>query len=318
MTTRLRTPTDDTAIVEIQRTSRPWFRPTSVEEFRWRIDPANSGPDEIAEWWVATQDGTVLGYGVVSKMHVERKDTYGGDIDVDISHRNQGIGSRLHELVMERATYHGARRMYAAVAEGDPESLSFAERRGFSKTSRAWRFSRLTVAEANLEGYEGLIDKLKLEGIDIKSMAEPGMNEEAMLRRLYHMVFDAGRDIPMSEPFTPPPYEVWLKWQNAPGGAPEQRWFALDGDRPVGLAVLGRGGDDAAFNDTTAVDRKYRGRGIAKGLKLKTIEFARDNGIANIFTSNDYENKPMLAINIPMGYKEVPSKLELMRDLSDS
>jgi GNAT superfamily N-acetyltransferase len=71
----------------------------------------------------------------------------------------------------------------------------------------------------------------------------------------------------------------------------------------------------AAGNGLTAVDADYRGRGIARALKFKTIEWARENGIETIYTENDLENHRMLAINVSLGYKPLPPEVELVKDL---
>jgi len=50
-------------------------------------------------------------------------------------------------------------------------------------------------------------------------------------------------------------------------------------------------------------------------LKLKTIKWARSKGLDQILTGNDMENQHMLSINIPLGYKAIPARLEVVRDL---
>jgi GNAT superfamily N-acetyltransferase len=71
----------------------------------------------------------------------------------------------------------------------------------------------------------------------------------------------------------------------------------------------------AAGNNLTGVDPVYRGRGIARALKLKTIEWAREHDVESIYTQNDIENRRMLAINISLGYKPLPTEVEMVKDL---
>src|SRR5262249_49005481 len=157
------------------------------------------------------------------------------------------------------------------------------------------------VQSANLAGYDGAVERVEEGGLPIKTLAEIGMDNEPFLRSLHRMSFESARDIPSSEQLTEFPYDQWLRFMNAPGNAPEQTWVALDGDQPVGVATLSRRGDVSAFNNYTGVARAYRGRGIAMALKLKTIEWARANGIEYIYTGNDVDNERMLSINIPLG-----------------
>ena len=73
-------------------------------------------------------------------------------------------------------------------------------------------------------------------------------------------------------------------------------WLALDAGRVVGLEQMRLRGNGFAENGFTAADRSYRGRGIARALKTRQIEWARHNGIMHIVTWNDASNAPMLAV----------------------
>jgi GNAT superfamily N-acetyltransferase len=316
ITIRLREEADDPEIVSIRNEARPWLPPTSIDEYRWQADPANSPPNEINERWVAEADGTVVGlYAFGESSFIAREHTFGGSIGVAEAHRGRGFGDRLYHHLMDRAVALGATRIYAQVSEDNHVAAAFAEKRGFSKSGRATRLSRLIVEEANLDGYDGLVERLESEGITFKTMADVGMDDEPALRRLHEFLLISARDVPSSEEFGGIPFDVWLKWISAPNSMPEQSWIAYDGDRPVGVGSLSRRGETAAFNDYTGVDREYRGRGVARALKLKTIESARENGMDSIFTANDFENKPMLSINVPLGYQAVPAEVEIVKDL---
>jgi GNAT superfamily N-acetyltransferase len=130
------------------------------------------------------------------------------------------------------------------------------------------------------------------------------------------MVFESIRDVPSSEEWEPYPYGLWLRYiLNAPGMSPEHYWVALDGRRPVGVATLRRHGPHVADNDYTGVDRAYRGRGVARALKLRTIRWAQENGVDSIVTGNDVDNRRMLDINIRLGYRPLPGSVEMVKEL---
>lgn len=311
-----RTAADDPALVRIRNEARPWFPPMSLEEYRWQADPANSPADEVIERWVARVEGEIVGLYVLSEMSgIERDNTYVANIGVIGKHRAAGIGSALYDHMLERARRHTCTRLYGQVSRDHDDAQAFLQRRGFAKTGRAHRMSRLVIDEANTTGYDRIEQALASGNIKIKTLADPGMSDESMLREIHRLTFESARDIPSTEAFNGPPFEMWMKWMSAPGNSLDQQWIALDGDRPVGTASVSRRGDDSSFNDYTGVDREYRGRGIARALKFKTIRWARANGIKTMFTANDYENQPMLSINIPLGYVEVPAELEMVKDL---
>jgi GNAT superfamily N-acetyltransferase len=87
------------------------------------------------------------------------------------------------------------------------------------------------------------------------------------------------------------------------------------GSHPVGLARLRRQGNRAALNAFTAVDPDYRGRGIARALKLRTVLWARENGVEHLYTGNDAENRRMLDINLRLGYQPLSGSIELVREV---
>jgi GNAT superfamily N-acetyltransferase len=66
------------------------------------------------------------------------------------------------------------------------------------------------------------------------------------------------------------------------------------------------------------VDPAYRGRGIARALKLKTVEWAREHGVEFIFTANDAQNQRMLSINSSLGYRPLPASIDLVKELPGS
>jgi GNAT superfamily N-acetyltransferase len=264
---------------------------------------------------VAEADGNVLGHAVLSeRWTAERKNVYYAFVGVDPGNHGRGIGSRLYQEVIQQATEVGAERVYGEIQEGHREAEEFATRRGFRFTGHAEQMSRLDVHAANLEGYEGIEERIRSEGIRILSLAEGGPTDEGLLRGLYEVDIESSKDIPTSEPWSGFPYDIWLKHFSAPGASPEAYWLAMDGDRPVGMALLERRGPNAAFNGYTGVLRAYRGRGVARGLKWKTIEWARQNGVDFIYTGNHVDNARMLAINVRLGYQPLPRFREVLKD----
>ena len=112
------------------------------------------------------------------------------------------------------------------------------------------------------------------------------------------------------------PYEMFVKELLAPTIAADRIWVALSGEDPVGIAVLMVKGMNGG-NGITGVARAVRGRGIARCLKLKTIEWSKANSIEAICTENDIENKRMLDINIRLGYVPLPSALSIVKELKE-
>ena len=308
-------PTDIPATLELYNGLRPERPPMTVEEYNLHVRELTG---QRYESWVAELGGRIVGdFDLFEAAWDATPDTFllYGEVHEDF--REKGIGSHLHETMEERARAIGVRRVYTEAIETMPESISFLERRGWTRTGRTDQPSRLRVADANLDGFAGVEERLSREGIHITTLADMGADDAAFLHALQDMEFRVERDIPGSEPRVQEPYEQWLHRQlEGPAGrSPRLFWIAMHGDRPVGIARLRLTPGNSAGNGLTGVDPEYRGRGIARALKLKTVEWAREHGIEFVFTANDVENSRMLAINTSLGYRPLPASIELVKDL---
>ncbi len=308
-------PGDIPATLEIFNRLRPWRPAMTIEEYNQHFRELEG---KRYEAWVADLNGQVVGdFDLFEARSFSQPETFilYGEVHEDF--RNQGIGSRLHTAMEHQARAVGARRIYTEAVETMPEAIDFLEHRGWVRTGREDRPSRLTVADASLDGFTGVEERLRGEGIRITTLAEIGTEDEAFLHAVHEMEFRAEQDMPSSEPHALDPFELWLQRQlEGPGRSLETFWIALDGDRPVGVARLRRQSGGASGNSLTAVDPDYRGRGIARALKLKTIEWARWHHVRHIHTANDAENRRMLAINVSLGYQPLPADIEMVKDVT--
>jgi len=312
---RPRTPDDDQAIVGIWHRIRPQFPEPTVEDYRHEI--ATIPPTARAEFPVAEQEGEIVGAGELYDMFwAEEPGRVGIGVVVLPDRWCRGIGSRLYDCLLMRAREWGGSKLYGNIQEGDEHAERFVLARGFTRTDHAHRMSRLDVRNANLDGYAGLEEQLRREGLRIATLAELGAGDEEVLRRVYALDMETARDVPSSEEHKDVPYQTWQVYRlEAPGASPESIWLALDGERPVGIAALRRQGRNAAWNSFTGVLRDYRGRGVARALKRRTIDWSRRNGVDFIYTGNDVTNKRMLAVNIRLGYQPLPAFLEVVKQL---
>ena len=313
MRIRRSTPEDHAAVVDIYNRIHFDSMPLGLDEYRQYLTSAPAGT--TLESWVGENDGRVVGGLDISELwYAKSSGAFRIYVDVDPERTGRGIGSALYRHLTERAAELRIERMYVEVREDDEKSLRFASSRGFQPTGRVERHSRLVVAEANLDGFEGLEEGLARDGVTIRTLAEIGQ-DETCLRALHHMSEVSSQSMPRSEAIEERPFEYWLnntmRW---PGNSPEWCWIAVESRRPVGLARLRRQGN-AAFNAYTCVDREYWGRGIARALKRRTILWARESGIEHLFAGNDADNRRMLDINLRLGYRLLPGDVEMVREV---
>lgn len=314
MVIRARRPEDDAALVALLNDLHAPLPAATVEEFRAEI--ALVPPGYHAEILVAEQEGRIVGYGRALEMFwTGGPGTFAAGIGVAPPWREQGIGSALSARLLASLTGWGAERLHTDVREDRPAGMAFARRHGFVESGHIARLSWLEVDAATLDGYADLADRLGREGVRVRQLAALGAEDEGTLRAIHTMQMAAAADEPTAEPFSVP-FGQWREMmRGTPGLSPETIWVALAGERPIGLTMLRRQGARDGYQFGMGVDRAYRGRGVARLLKLRQIEWAREHGVEALYTSNDINNPRMYDINVRLGYQPLPALVHLTRDL---
>ena len=146
------------------------------------------------------------------------------------------------------------------------------------------------------------------EGIEVVTAEErPGLWEACFDRFGRESLADFAVDTPL---------EVTLdRWTRVWLGEP--MFLALHDGEVVGCAGLGLDADDPtrAENALTAVRRDWRGRGIAVHLKQRTLAWAAEHGIAEVYTWTQDGNAAMRALNTRLGYATTRTGIQMARTL---
>ena len=200
------------------------------------------------------------------------------------------------------ASERGVGELEVPVSGNDPESLSFARRRGFSEERRE----------------VGLV--LSLAGISPPRVQPPAGIEivtwaqrPELARGMYEVDLEAHPDIPGFEDVAVEPFEDWMAHQmQRPADSPEATFIALAGAEVVGFAKLSLTAPAAAGHAMTAVKRAWRGRGIARALKVTEITWALANGYTELHTSNEERNAPIKRLNARLGYRPGIGRIHLV------
>ena len=240
-------------------------------------------------------------------------------LEVDPAWQHHGIGSALFDRLLAELTNWGADLVRTEAPSLRPAAIAFLEHRGFCEWRRRWE-SSLDVATANVERLVEAHERVLSSGIAITTYAD---EETRRGKRLAHEVYAAdtlfGSDEPAqavddgSESMS---FERFAATQlDSPDVLPSAHFLALDEERIVGVSRLRRDSKhaDVLYQELTGTDPEYRGRGIAQALKLRTIQFARENGFRQIRTSNDSTNAPMLHINDTIGFQRKAPTIILER-----
>ena len=277
---------DELAALEVYNTVWPHDAVTidAVHAFR------DSAQDYIA--YLVRDDGVVLGCGV-GAVFAYRARRVVALITVLAGHRRRGAGAALYEAISMWASERGAGELEVSVSGNDPESLSFAERRGFTEERRE---VGLVLSLAGLSPPQ----VQPPAGIEIVTWAQ----RPELARGMYEVDLETHPDIPGFEDIAAEPFEDWMAHNmRRPTDSPEATFIALAGEEVVGLAKLSLTAPAAAGHAMTAVKRAWRGRGIARALKAAEINWALANGYTELHTSNEERNAPINRLNARLGYR---------------
>ncbi|MDF2627876.1 MAG: family N-acetyltransferase [Symbiobacteriaceae bacterium] len=240
--------------------------------------------------------GQISGFGEAFRYPNTKVGKFYLTVVVDRHARRTGLGSALLGRVEAFAVGQGGDYFVGCVRDDDPVSLAFGHKRGY-ETQRHGFLSRLDLTTWDGAPFAGLLTAVRAGGIRLALMAELGPEAE---QRLYELMSRTMTDLPGYEAAQ---FMSFATWQNAfirrPGA--ENIVVALDGDRFIGVTIMNKT-DEGLYTAHTSVDRDYRGRHIALGLKLFSIDLARERGVTVMTAGNDSLNAPMIAVNRKLGY----------------
>jgi len=256
---------------------------------------------------VAWSDGEPAGSGFAA-IQPQRPDVVVVLLTVLAEARRRGAGTALYETVSDWTRERGLDVLEAVVSDEDPESLAFAERRGFAEDRRE-KGVALPLAEIEPPPVE------PPEGIEIVSWAE----RPDLARGIYEVALEASPDVPGWEDELVEPFEDWLvNDMQGVGDKPEATFLAVDGDEVVGYAKfsLTAAQPKTAHHDLTGVKRSWRGHGIARALKATQIRWAKEHGYDELQTRNDERNAPIRHLNREFGYRPTIGRIYLRGPLA--
>ena len=268
----------------------PGERCDTVAEMR-----AQDSPDRLL--LLATIDGTVVGSGIA-----DRSDSAGGAFvapRVLSEHRRRGVGTALLAALTDHAATLGLPEVRAMV--DDERSLGFAQHVGFVEVDRQ-------VEQVRTIGDEPTPSPLPA-GVDVLTLDQHPDLWAACYERFGR---EALADFAVFEPLQISAEQWNTRWAGDP------MFLALYDGEVIGCAGLDRDTDrpERGENALTAVRRDWRGRGIASHLKRRTLRWAADEGLTEIYTWTQAGNTSMLRLNEHLGYVTGQTSITLTRPLS--
>ncbi len=222
------------------------------------------------------------------------------------------------ELLVEMFTWignlaeaEGSRLLLAYCGEDEPEMLEALAAVDYrpERTEKVWELDLKTNGRRLVAEADEARDRMAAAGIHSTTLV--GWPDPQRLRKLYELSERTIQDVPHTLTIVREAFEDFEKRVKAPDRPHDRFWIARDGDRPVAMSYLKYPpvrGD--VWTGYTCTDPDYRGRGLARGIKLQTLAQAVELGVPFVCTDNDSENAPMLHINERLGYRRRPGFVE--------
>jgi GNAT superfamily N-acetyltransferase len=276
-------------------------------------------PERLHVAWVAVEDDAIVGYGYLEEPGVAAMPgRLRIRVLVDPARRRRGVGSSLCAALIELARGLGSTELVTEAQAGEPQAQRFLTQRGFAEYHRRQegRLDLSTVDPATIaHGIDVQTDAFFPTGVRIATYRQLQLAVADAPRRLYGLDTTLWADVPFGLTGSIPTFEQYQVLELAdPDFLPAATFIALDGERWIGIGAL-MSGRDYLLNSMTGVVRDWRGRGLARWLKLHTIRCAFERGAPEIRTFNDSVNEAILALNRSLGFRVAAVERRYRREL---
>ncbi len=227
--------------------------------------------------------------------------------------QRQSIGTQLWQKLLEAVAAYNPISISASTRE-DCFGLEFLKKRGLLEKMRTWE-NRIEVQDFDPSPYGNLKHQLETQAIQILSAAQLQNLHPDFALRYYQLNTDTEHDVPRAYTATVPTFKEWKSVNlQSPKVLLEGTFMALHGLEYVGMSQLFKSDSDYLTIGLTGVRREYRAKHIALALKVACLEWAKNNGYAEIRTWNDSHNQAILALNKKLGFTQCPAWIECIKE----
>ena len=283
----------------------------------WAEADRNRNPKCKFQRWVAFEGSHIVGFSSYSQTpNNYPPQSFHVNVEVHPEYQHRGIGSALHDQVMEGLQAFHPPALRADAFANLPQGFTFLQKRGFYEAFRETPV-HLDVRAFDPSPYAGLEPKLLAEGVVIKTVrgleSDPGRD-----RKIYDLYWETFADVPQEgDQSNKPTFDDWAGWGlNDPSILHDAYFIAVRGDEYVGLRELAKYPDsDMLLGGLLGVRREYRNRGIGLAMQLRGIAYARRHGIPLLKTCTAIQNVPMQALFNKLGYARDPEWQQCQKDL---
>ena len=252
--------------------------------------------------WVGLDGGVVA--GTATARQVSEHEVF-LSVEVHPDHGSRGLGTALLSVA---AGAHPGTDQLRAVSNGDPISLAFAVSNGFLPEAE----DRISFIAPNLTAEAGPPPK------GLRPVTLEALPDLRMLLETYNL---AAGDDPSRRTHRFTMYQLRSEWWDSPDNSPTLSFGLIDdaAPRPVLAAFTSVEVDlDRArgWTTMTGTHPAYRRRGLARWVKLRTLNAMADAGVTEAWVGNDVADQALLTLNEQLGYTEATTSVRVARRLT--
>jgi len=263
--------------------------------------------------FIAEGDGAPIGYlgwihGTWDKLPDRHCEV---EVWLEQRHLDRGLLVAMFAWIGAQAIADGARLLMSYCAEDEPEMLDSLAALGYrrERIERCWELDLRKHGARLVADAKRACDRQSGEGIELTTLAR--WSDPNGLRKLLELSNLTAQDVPHTLPIIDETYDDFARRMEAPDRPHDRIWIALHDNVPVSLSYLKfppvRG---TVWTSYTCTHPGFRGRGLARAVKLQGLAQAVELGVPVVCTDNDSENAPMLHINEQLGYVARPGFVE--------
>jgi mycothiol synthase len=310
---------DRDAFVAARNPEQHWMEQGSANDWRYWEDLMKD-PTRLRVS-VDAPDGKLAALGDIGQGFAARPDgSQHIGMTVLAPHRRKGIGAALLGALEDEAKRREVPKLLSGANEGEKFALDWALRHGYREIGRRIA-SYVELEKFEPARFTEALERSGAAGIRIASFAETlGGRDAAAQEEWWHALYDAEtpmwEDIPFATPTPHWPWERFYEASTSPRMLQDLSLVAYAGDQIAGFTTTGKSKDTDGWTWMTGTAREYRGRGVARALKVEMLTRAKRKGLRAIGTTNDEPNKSMRGINAKLGYQMLPAHVELEKPLA--
>lgn len=233
------------------------------------------------------------------------------EVWLDLAELDHALLSALWQWIGEEAVAQGTGLLLAYCGEDEPETLGTLAGLGYypKRIEKVWELDLSKHGPRLIDDAAAARERMRGGGIRLVTVADWADPEK--FEKLYRLNERTVQDVPHTLPIVTEAFEDFEKRVHSPDRRHDRWWLACHGDKPVAMSYLKfppvRG---TVWTGYTCTDGEYRGRGLARAVKLQSLAQAAELGVPLVCTDNDSENAPILHINETLGYVPRPGFVE--------